>query len=129
MKKEPNLDGLVSGTTVFPWFQAGSPGADAFQAALKRYGGSNVALSGGMAQGWTAAKLLERAGKDLPEPPTREALLATLWSLRDENLGGITAPLTFTGDRKVQTAPTCWYDIVIRSGKWVSPDGYTMNCL
>jgi branched-chain amino acid transport system substrate-binding protein len=123
----PNLDGMVALTPTFPWFQTGTPATDEFQQAMREYG-QGIRIAGGLSIGWTAGKLLERAASNLPEPPTVEAILAGLWSIRDETLGGLTNPMTFIQD-KLPQASSCWFALVLKDRAWKSPDGFRLNCL
>ena len=62
---------MISSTTVFPYFQTGTPAADEFHNAVQDFGkAANIGVA--MAQGWTTGKLMEKAGAALPEPPTTE---------------------------------------------------------
>ena len=125
-KDDPNFEGLVASTNVFPWFQTGTPNTDEYQAAMKAFGGG--AVSGvGTTTGWKAGKLLERAGRQLPEPPSALAILQGLWSIKGDDLGGLTYPITFTENQPAQPQ-TCWFNLNIRKAKWVSPDGYQRVC-
>src|SRR5581483_10989087 len=38
MKNDPNMDGALAMSSVFPYFQAGTPATDEFQAAIAKYG-------------------------------------------------------------------------------------------
>lgn len=125
-KKDPNLAGAVASTGVFPYFQSGTPATDEYQAAFKAFGGA-VDQGVGAATGWTAGKLLERATASLPEPPTSEAILAGLWSIRNDDLGGLTYPLTFV-EGKPAEPKSCWFNLQIHKGEWINPDGYQLHC-
>lgn len=125
-KDDPNLDGLIGTVPVFPWFQAGTPAVDEFQAAMRKFG-PDIKLGVGQPVGWVAGKLLEKAAANLPEPPTSQAILEGLWSLKDEALGGLTSPLTFV--REKPAPPTnCWFTIVLARNAWVSPDNFKPVC-
>ena len=56
------------------------------------------------------------------------AILAGLWSIHDDTLGGLTAPLTFIRN---QPAPQrmCWFHLTTQNRDWVSPDGFQQECL
>jgi branched-chain amino acid transport system substrate-binding protein len=71
--------------------------------------------------------LVERAGAQMPEPPTTAALLSGLWSIAGDSLGGLTYPLTFVRDKK-PTPAVCWYGLVTKDKGWVSPDGFKLSC-
>lgn len=126
MKDDPNLEGMVAPSNAFPYFQSGTPATDEFQRAMKRYG-RNLAPGVPNAVGWTSGKLFERAAANLPEPPTSDAVLRGLWSLRDETLGGLTYPLTFLENQPAKPI-SCWFTLAIRNGSWMSPDGSKLQC-
>jgi branched-chain amino acid transport system substrate-binding protein len=125
-KDDPNLDGLLLASNVFSYIQTGTPATDEYQRAMATYG-ANVTPGVSSALGWVAAKIFERAAAGLPEPPSREAILAGLWSLRDDTLGGLTMPLTFVQDHPA-TPKSCWWNLRIKSRAWSSPDGFKANC-
>jgi branched-chain amino acid transport system substrate-binding protein len=126
-KDDPNVETFANGDNVFPFFQSGTPATDEYRAALSKHGGGKIVPGVGTATGWVAGKLLEKAGAGLPEPPTSQAILQGLWSLKNNDLGGITLPLTFA---QGQTAAkmACWFNIATKSGSWVSPDGFQRHC-
>ena len=126
LKNEPSLkNSLIAGFNTFPYFQSDAgAAADEFQSASKRFGAKP---SGGSATAWVSGKLFEKAAANLPEPPTTDAVLAGLWSIKDDDLGGLTQPLTFTENQK-PTAKVCWWNVALRGGAWISPDGFKRTC-
>lgn len=126
LKDDPDLEGFFANSSVFPYFQTGTPATDEYQAAMRVFG-QGVPPGLGPAGGWVAGKVLERAAARLSEPPTSEAILAGLWSFRGETLGGITQPLTFVEGRA--TVPVaCWFGIVVHDRQWQSLDGFKLTC-
>ena len=124
-EKDPNFAGHVLGdSNVFPWFQNNTPATQEFQVAAKKYG---LTLGVGAATGWTSGKLVEKAAANLVEP-TNEGLLKGLWSIKNDNLGGLTSPLTFTEGKPASTNGACWFNLVIENNKWTSPDAFKLNC-
>jgi branched-chain amino acid transport system substrate-binding protein len=127
-KDDPNMAGLVAGTVTFPYFQSGTPATDQYQKALVDYG-NGLANGAGVATGWTAGKLLEKATQGLPDAPTSADILKGLWSIRNDDLDKLTRPLTFT-ENQPATPMTCWFTIeVSASHSWASPDGFDRHCL
>jgi branched-chain amino acid transport system substrate-binding protein len=126
-KSDPNLDGMVTASVVFPYFQADTPAAQEFQDAKRRFGG-DLPMGIALATGWVSGKLLERAARELPEPPTSAAILKGLYSLKGDTLDGLAMPLTFT-EGKPPAPQACWFNMRIRDKAWVSPDGFKLNCL
>ena len=127
MKDDPHLEGISAASPFFPYFQSGTPATDEYHDAMRRYG-QGMSESGPSAAGWAAGRLLERAAANLPEPPTSEAILAGLWTVKDDTLGGLTAPLTFVKDQPAAKR-SCWFNMLLRKGAWVSPDGFKLHCL
>ena len=127
MKNDPNLNGLTASSSVFPYFQKDTPATDEYQQVMQSYG-SKIAKGTSSAFGWVAAKLFQRAATGLPDPPTSESILRGLWTLRGDNLGGLTLPLTFTQDQNPPQR-TCWFNIQIADGTWRSPDQNQAHCL
>jgi branched-chain amino acid transport system substrate-binding protein len=130
MVEEPQKDDPALATTIavalsFPFFQSGTAATDEFQTALRTFGGG-MTPGLGLTQGWTAGKLFARAAAHLAEPPTNEAVLAGLWSIKNDDLGGITGPLTFTAGQSAPRMP-CWFDLEMKDG-WSSPDHFTRHC-
>ena len=128
MSTDPNLADSLGFSNVFPYFQAGTPGTDEYQAALARFGGEGVDRGVGIATAWTSGKLYEQVAASLPEPPTTDAILRGLWSLKGETLGGLTQPLTFLEGKNAPENPVCWFAMKIQAKKWVSPDGFKLTC-
>jgi branched-chain amino acid transport system substrate-binding protein len=125
-RDDPNLDGTIAMANSFPWFQSGTPATDEFQAAMKAFGGG-VTVGGPTTHGWRAGKAFEKAAAQIPEPPTSAAVLNGLWSFRNDDLGGLTYPLTFTKDQRV-TPKACWWTVVLRQKAFQTPDGFTPHC-
>jgi branched-chain amino acid transport system substrate-binding protein len=123
---DPSFDSLIASSPVFPYFQSDTPATREFQTAARTLGGG-ITPSVGVSTGWTSGKLLERAALGLPEPPSSEALLAGLWSIQHDTLGGITQPLTFTKGEPPAEA-SCWFDLTMKDGAWKSPDAFKLHC-
>jgi branched-chain amino acid transport system substrate-binding protein len=127
MKTDANMEGALAMSSVFPYFQTGTPATDEFQAAIAKFA-PQQARGVGPATGWTTGKLFEKAAAAMPEPPTTEAILRGLWSLRGDTLGGITQPLTFHEGQNSPRDPACWFAMQVSNKKWISPDGFQPHC-
>jgi branched-chain amino acid transport system substrate-binding protein len=126
MQDDPEINNhLIANSGTVPYF-AENPATVEFRAALKQYG-SQLAPAAGLMVGWVAGKLFERAAANISEPPTTAAILAGLWSINDDDLGGITRPLTFVENQNAQVK-TCWWNVAILQAKWRSPDGLQRHC-
>ena len=126
MMRDPNLDGhLISNATAFPYFQD-APSTAEFRAALARFG-KGVQATFATSMSWVTGKLFEKAATQVSEPPTSQAILAGLWSIKDDDLGGLAQPLTFTQDQPASPR-TCWWNVALAGGRWTSPDNYRRTC-
>jgi branched-chain amino acid transport system substrate-binding protein len=123
--ENPVFEGLIVGVNVMPWMVA-NPAIDEYRRVLGRYA-PGLPVGPTSIVGWVSAKLFERAARRLSEPPTSKDILEGLWSLRNDDLDGVTYPLTFT---KGQTAPVvlCYWVAQIRNHSYVSPDGGQRRC-
>lgn len=127
LEHQPTLEGLVSGQAWFPWMARGTAALTSFHESLARYAPGTV-LSGGAAGAWASGQLLVAAARRVTGPLTSTSLVAALNSLRGDNLGGLTLPLTFRrGARHPQ--PACYFPIKIVDGVFTAPRGLTPECL
>jgi len=129
LAKDPNFmrDGFVANAATFPYFQDDTPATAEFHDAIARFG-SGLKASGGLALGWVSGKILEKAGARMPEPPTTQAILDGLWSINNDDLGGLSPqPLTFPREQKA-VGRACWFNILIGEQGWSSPDQFQHHC-
>jgi branched-chain amino acid transport system substrate-binding protein len=122
----PNLaDNLVASIGTFVWTDGSTPAAAEFQAAMKRYLGK--APGAGHAIAWQAAKVFEKATVTLGDAASPKAVLDGLYGLRDDTLGGLSMPLTFSRG-KVAVRRICWATDVTRKGAWVPFNQGRISC-
>ena len=122
----PNLaDNLIASIGTFIWTDGSTPATAEFQVAMKRYVGR--APGAGHAIAWQAAKVFEKAAAQIGEPPTAKAVLDGLYSFKDETLGGLSMPLTFTRGKNA-TRRICWATNVTQKGTWLPFDQGRIIC-
>jgi branched-chain amino acid transport system substrate-binding protein len=126
MLGNPNLDGMIVGTLTFPWVSADTPARQEFHADFARYLPKTEPL-GTHATGWIAGKLFEEGQKALPSSFTPSELLTGLWQIRDNDLGGLTHPLSFFPDRGAQRH-TCWSTVMVSDGKFRLAGDTRLKC-
>jgi branched-chain amino acid transport system substrate-binding protein len=78
---------------------------------------------------WIGGKLFEAAATAAKIGPTSTAedVKKGLYSLKDETLGGLAPPLTFTEGKP--TFVSCWFATKIEGGKFVPQDGNKPQCM
>jgi branched-chain amino acid transport system substrate-binding protein len=125
-KDNPELQGALIGMNVAPWTSSSTPALKAFRDAMATYAPSTPP-SAGHITGWTAGVLFGRGAAQLQEPPTSAAIIDGLHQVKDDDLGGLTYPLTFT---EGQPAPrvVCWYGVRIAEGSFVADNGGQRKC-
>ena len=113
----------------FPFFlTTGSPAIDEYYSFAKHL--TSDEMNGGTAQAWAAIQLFEaaaKAGVPAGGTPTSAEILKGLYSLKDDTLGGLTIPLTFTKGAPA-TLPQCWFTEGFDNGKFTNPSGLTPVC-
>lgn len=124
--------GLAAINANAPWFATDQPGLRQYQAALKTYA-PQIVSSGITLQMYAAGRLLE-AGVALLGPAARDrpltsaAIVSGLNKIRNETLGGLTAPLDFTVKDRSRSSG-CVYLTVLGKQGWTAPGGTKPLCL
>ena len=137
MAKLPEMDGLVSGGSTFPWFlRTGAPGVLEYVQALQRYA-PKLLTDGSAFQtlSWVAAKVFEKAVQNAtsttnPERLTSEDVLRGLWAMRGETLDGLAQGGMARTYTRGQPAPKvfCGFVSRLKGGKWSSLTGIKPVC-
>ena len=123
---DPVTDGTVVGTKLAAWPAADQPGlAELHQAFAAMAPG--VEVNGAHIGGWVSAKTFEAGAQRLPDNPTSADILDGLWSIRANNLGGLTYPLSFEKE-KPSPRKTCWSVVLIQQKRFVAPNGGVLKC-
>jgi branched-chain amino acid transport system substrate-binding protein len=132
MAKLPEFDKAIGNVATFPWFlHDGSPALTEYAQAMQRYAPKRVTDGVDVQTGaWVAAKTFERAAARVSDNPTSQEILAGLWAMKGEPLGGLLhggMARTF-----VQGQPTpetyCVYDARVQGGRWTAPHGLDPVC-
>jgi branched-chain amino acid transport system substrate-binding protein len=114
---DPRAEGFHVGSATALYSSTDKPGVAEFLAALKKHApGTPPSISA--IGGWTAGKLFELGMRNAAEP-TRAALLASLGSIKDNDLGGLTHSLTFSAGQPAPRVACNWIGVV-RGGKLVA---------
>jgi branched-chain amino acid transport system substrate-binding protein len=125
---DPNLDGLAVVTGSVPWFVNSTPATVEFQQAMKTFAPGQATDPGTMI-GWVSGKLLEKAVAQSPAATLDSAgILAGLWTIKNDDLGGLTSPRTFAQDQPAQPN-RCWWLVQANEGTWTSPNDARRGCV
>ncbi|HVW32094.1 MAG TPA: ABC transporter substrate-binding protein, partial [Acidimicrobiia bacterium] len=132
ISNEPALEGLMAPQGNFPFTTSNTPAEADYQANRQKYAPS-LANSPAVATVWAAGALLRDAVKGAGALPAGKVastdLLRGLWTLRDDNLQGLSAvPLTFE-EGKPRKQVNCFYYIQLTGGKWGAPYGSKPACV
>lgn len=121
-KDNPNMVGSLIGMNVAPWF-AGTPAAVEHRTIFKKH--VRDAIFGPAAiNGWTTAKAFESATRNIPRSGavTPKDVLAGLYGINGDDLGGLTYPLGFSASQPNKKRIACGYPVqVVAKGKWEAP--------
>ena len=122
----PGMGNALVSLNDFPWTVTGNAGIDEFRAAYRTYA-PDQPLTPNASQGWASAKLFQKAAAHVGATPTSAQILAGLWSLREDTLGGLAPPLTFTRGRPAPDS-RCAFVMKVSNAKLVSPYGLKTVC-
>jgi branched-chain amino acid transport system substrate-binding protein len=122
----PHLKGaLIPGATAPP-SATGIASVQKYQQVMSTYG-PTVGESGVALMSWASAEMLGLVGKDLPANPTADDLYKALWTLKNETLGGLIVPVTYTRGKPAQVKP-CMFLWGEADGKFSAPQGEKPIC-
>lgn len=126
MPKIAALDGtFIPGATVSPAAK-GLPALDLMHQALGTYA-PGLGDSGASGYAWVAGLMVGIAGKNLPENPTPADFLAGLWTVKNNDLGGLTSPITYPKGQPAKVG-SCMFLWSVSGGKWTAPQGAARVC-
>jgi ABC-type branched-subunit amino acid transport system substrate-binding protein len=119
--RDPLLENFIGGYFELPWFRTDNPLVAEMHSVLKRFA-PDLTPGPQTAAGWSVAKLFEIAAQNVSEPPTSASILQGLYSLKNNPIGGLLQPVTYT--ESVPTTPLrdCFWATQIRGGKWTGAD-------
>jgi branched-chain amino acid transport system substrate-binding protein len=126
MQSDSQLDGMISVQQTFPWMDGYTPAQAAYQAAIKQYAPGLVG-SGASSAEWTSGMLAVAADQDLGATPTSAQFFQGLWTIKNNNLGGLSPPLTFNANGNASIA-TCYFTITLQNGQFVDPNHGNEQC-
>jgi branched-chain amino acid transport system substrate-binding protein len=127
LASDPNLNGLLAGQTDFPWNDSYTTAQATYQQAVKEYDPS-LANSATTAAEWTAGMLAVAASSDLTATPTTAEFFQGLWSIKNNDLGGLAPPLTFNANGDA-TPSNCFFLMTLQNGQFIDPQKGTTTCV
>lgn len=124
--EDPNMDGFVIGGKMASFKATSVPGITKLEQAIKQYS-PGTKNSGGIAYGWLLGTFFEHAAAQLPASPTSADVGKGVYALKNDNLEGMTYPLSFTTG---QPSPNkLCYGITVVANKGFKPGpGAPLQC-
>ncbi len=113
---------LAGGLNAFPWWVDDAPVVE-YRDALTAGGLKDDAINDPTATGmWGALQLFAKANAKLSDDPTAAEAMDNMYTVKDETLGGLIAPVTFTKGELAKHRP-CFWPFVLKDGKFTNPLG------
>ncbi len=126
LPSDPNVDGMVVASRIAPWVDTRVPGIAELHRAFARYAPGAV-ISGGNANGWILGEFFAAAGERLPEHPTQADLVDGIYSVKKNNLNGMTYPITLTRGQPL-ARQLCFGVVVIKDRTYAQLPGPSLYC-
>jgi ABC-type branched-subunit amino acid transport system substrate-binding protein len=118
-RDDENLEGVVIAQPYRPWFLTDTPGMQTYQRILKQFA-PDLVLDSASINGWTAAQLFSRATAAFKEDVvTSDGIVQALAAVKNDDLGGLTYPLSFSTD-KAQEPKACGWIVRVQNGNFTS---------
>jgi len=129
---DPNMAGALIAMSNANYLDSSIPAVKEFLDAMdKYYPGDRTSPDFGydVIYPWIGGKLFEAAAKaaNLGPSSTPADVKKGLWSLKNETLGGLSSPLSFT--EGATTFPNCYFVAEVQGGKLASPYGTGPVCM
>ena len=117
----PGLENAIIPAGTFPSQVSDSTATRDFHTAVSEYGPSLAAgLDGPTSNVWTSGALMVAASRYLTSKPTTAEIFQGLYAILDNNLGGLTVPLTFHKGAS-PTVGSCAFISGIHDGVYTGP--------
>jgi branched-chain amino acid transport system substrate-binding protein len=126
LAKLPGMANALVSLNDFPWTVSGNKGVNEFLSAYKTYA-PDQPLTPNASQGWASAILFQQAAAHVSASPTSAQILAGLWSLHNDSLGGLAPPLTFARSKPAPDS-RCAFVMKVQNGVMQSPYGLKNIC-
>jgi branched-chain amino acid transport system substrate-binding protein len=129
LTKNPMADQMLVASGPRPWFDLEHPLVAEFNKTLTEFAPGVPASGTGMV-GFTATQLFTYVAQFVPDDPTSQDFFNALWKVRNNDLGGITTPLTFSQSNQSQTdaQPMCFWIVQVKNKAWTSPNNFRRSC-
>jgi branched-chain amino acid transport system substrate-binding protein len=130
---QSSLNGTISSNANFPFTDDSLPATKAFHQAIKQYEPKalkNSLYGSATAQGWTAAAIFGAAAAHLGNTPSAAGVYKGLYAMKNETLGGLTAPITYvkSSTNPNTKLPPCSFIMTIQNEKFAEPQGLKPYC-
>lgn len=113
---------LAGGLNAFPWWVDDAPVVE-YRDALTAAGLDDDAINDPTATGiWGALQLFAKANAELGDDPTAAEAMDNMYTVKDETLDGLIAPVTFTKGELAKHRP-CFWPYVLKDGEFTNPLG------
>lgn len=126
MQGDDQLDGMIATEATFPWMDSFTTAQAAYQKAIATYAPGLVS-SPATAAAWTAGMLAVAGSQDLGPIPTSTQFLQGLWTIKNDDLGGLAPPLTFNANAPASIT-SCYFSVTLSDGHFVDPNHGQFQC-
>jgi ABC-type branched-subunit amino acid transport system substrate-binding protein len=123
---DKNVDGLIIGTKMAPFTDARVPGIAKMLQAFTRFAPGQTP-TGGMSYGWLIGNFFQAAAKNLPDNPTLNDVADGVYSIKSNNLDGMTYPITMTRG-KPMARQLCYGTALVAGDKFATAPGKSFSC-
>jgi ABC-type branched-subunit amino acid transport system substrate-binding protein len=123
---DKNVDGLVIGTKMAPFTDARVPGINEMLQAFARFAPGQTP-TGGMSYGWLIGNFFQAAAKNLPDHQTLKDIEDGVYSIKNNNLKGMTFPITMTRG-KPMARQLCYGTALVQGDHFATAPGKSFSC-
>ncbi|MGQ0629722.1 MAG: ABC transporter substrate-binding protein [Sporichthyaceae bacterium] len=126
LPSDPNVDGLIVATKMAPWVDTSVPGIAEMTKAFAKYA-PGVTPSGGNSNGWILGEFFAAAGANFGDTVTPAEVEAGIYRIKNNNLNGMTYPITMTKGQPVKRQ-LCYGAVIIKDKRYQRIPGPSLYC-
>lgn len=113
---------LAGGLNAFPWW-VDDPAVQEYRDAMAAANVDDVSIADPTSTGlWSVLQLFAKAQENLSDDPTGAEAIENMYTIQDETLGGLIAPVSYSADNPDRSRD-CFWPFILQDGEMTAPLG------
>jgi branched-chain amino acid transport system substrate-binding protein len=123
----PAMAGVQLMVQALPWVAKANQAMDQFLGTLTKYAPGLQGNATGV-NAWAAAQLFAIAAAHVGEQPTSAEIMRGMYTIKNNDLGGLTQKLTYRAGAPNNKQRVCWWAVQYHGSTVTSPNNFKQTC-